>query len=95
MAAWVLTAALITDLARESSSHSPEQASQSTTAAAAATDAAKASILPESNSTRTDTDENTTELLHFDSYFAPVTISHLVGTHQRQFQLGVRDKPRI
>eukprot|EP00984_Skeletonema_dohrnii_P034340 scaffold33530_cov119-Skeletonema_dohrnii-CCMP3373.AAC.11 len=97
MAAWVLTAALLTDLGRESSSHSPEQASQSTTADAAATDAAKASILPESNSTRTDTDtdKNTTELLYFDSYFAPVTISHLLGTHQRQFHLGVRDKPRI
>jgi hypothetical protein len=99
LAAWVLTAAIITDLAKESSLHSPEQAaSQSSTAAAtdtAAAHAAHASILPESNSTHTDTDNNTTGFDAVDSYFAPVTISHLLGTHQRQYQLGVRGKSRI
>ena len=90
VAAWVLTAALITDLGNESHLHSPEESSQSSTAAtAAATD--KAAIeLPANNNTRTDTDKNTTGNDHFDSYFAPVTISHLLGAHQRQYHLGVR-----
>lgn len=77
VAAWAFTAALVTDLSRESSLHSPEETSQSSTAATAAVD--KASILPESNSTRTDADGNTTGYLHVDSYFVPVTISHLLG----------------
>lgn len=78
MAGWALTAALITGLTKESSLHSPEGTSQSSTAVtAAAVD--KASVLPESNRTRTDADENTTGFLHVDSYFVPVTISHLLG----------------
>jgi hypothetical protein len=98
MAAWILTAAIITDLAKESSKHSPEQASQSSTSDTAtnANDNAydNESILPESNSTHTD-GGNTTGSLHSDSYFAPATISHLLGTHQRQYQIGVRGKSRI
>ena len=90
--AWVLTAALFTDLSRESSSYSPEETSRSSEAATAAANATK---LPESNETRTviETDNNkTTEFVHSISYFAPVTISHLLGTHQRQNHLEVSKK---
>ena len=93
VAAWVLTAALVTDLGRENHLQSPEESSQTSTAAtAAASSSDKASIeLPENNSTSsTDTDKNTTGNLHVDSYFEPVTISHLLGTHQKQYHLGVR-----
>lgn len=77
LAAWGLTAALITDLTEESSLHSPEETSQSSTAATAAVDKASAVL----NSTRNDADENTTGFLHVDNYLylAPVTISHLLG----------------
>jgi len=88
MAAWVLTAAIINDLEKESSLHSPEQSSQSSAAATP-------SVLPESNSTRTDTEKNTTGFNAVDSYFAPVTTSQLFGAHQRHYQLGVRGKSRI
>ena len=88
VAAWVLTAALITDLGNENHLRSPEEASQSSTAATAAASDKAAIELPESNSTRTtDTDKNTTGNLHVDIYFAPVTISHLLGAHQRQYHL--------
>ncbi len=80
LAAWGLTAALITDMTKESSLHSPEETGQSSTAATAAVDKASR-VLPEteSNSTRNDGVENTTGFLHVDSYFVPVTISHLLG----------------
>jgi len=93
VAAWVLTAALITDLAKESSLHSPEETSHFSTTATTAAD--KASILPETNSSRADADKNTTGFLHVDSYFAPVTISHLLGAQRKQYQLHLRGKLRI
>lgn len=89
VAAWALTAAIVTDLARESSVRTPQQASPSSSAATA------------TDTTATDTDElsNSTNIdnsqVHTDGmFFAPVTIAHLLKTQQRQYQFGARGNSR-
>ena len=87
VAGWVLTAAIVADIAR-GSLHSPKHASPSTAATAAdATTTADKPILPESNTTSTEKSSSTD-----GNYFAPVTISHLLGAFQRQHHIGVRGK---
>ncbi len=95
VAAWALTAAIVTDLARESSVRTPQQASPSSSAATATDTTAT------TDTTTTDTDElsNSTNIdnsqVHTDGmFFAPVTIANLLKTQQRQYQFGVRGNSR-
>lgn len=93
VAAWALTAAIVTDLARESSARTPQQASPSSsavTATATDTTTTAADELSNSNSTNIDNSQ-----VHTDGmFFAPVTIAHLLKTQQRQYQFGVRGNSR-
>ena len=100
VAAWALTAAIVTDLARESSVRTPQQASPSSSAATA-TDTTATTDTTTTDTTATDTDglSNSTNIdnsqVHTDGMlFAPVTIAHLLKTQQRQYQFGVGGNSR-